>query len=206
MSTLILVRHGKSEWNKLGLWTGWTDVNLAPEGLEEARRTGAMLKDFVIHEAHVSALKRAQQTLTEIKSVIGHDDASLPTTAHHALNERHYGVHTGKNKWDLKKELGDDTFHSMRRNWDHPIPEGESLKDVYARVIPYYLNVIHPALCVGKNILVVAHGNSLRALVKHVENISDTDIAQVEIRTAEAICYTLSETGEFVCKTHLTSP
>lgn len=198
MAYLILVRHGKSEWNKLGLWTGWTDVDLAPEGILEAQRTAEALRDIAIDEAHVSALKRAQQTLGEIQKVLEHD--SLPITQSPALNERHYGKHTGKNKWQVKEEVGDEEFNNIRRGWNHPIPEGETLKDVYARVVEYYGNNIAPALASGKNIIVVAHGNSLRALVKHIEDLSEEQIAGVELRTAEAHCYLFNDGGVCIGK------
>ncbi|MBP9748613.1 2,3-bisphosphoglycerate-dependent phosphoglycerate mutase [Patescibacteria group bacterium] len=198
MPHLLLVRHGKSEWNKLGLWTGHTDVDLATEGREEARAAAAALQDFFIHEAHVSALKRAQQTLHEIQTTLGLENLSIKT--HAALNERHYGIHTGKNKWQVKEEVGEELFTKIRRGWDHPIPEGETLKEVHQRVVQYYNDCIVPSLQAEKNILIVAHGNSLRALMKHIENISDEAIADVELQTAEACCYLLSNDGTFVSK------
>jgi 2,3-bisphosphoglycerate-dependent phosphoglycerate mutase len=198
MPYLILVRHGKSEWNKLGLWTGHVDIDLAEEGREEARLAAAALREFFIHEVHVSALKRAQQTLNEIQITLGRTD--ITTKTHAALNERHYGIHTGKNKWDVQKEVGEALFTKMRRSWDHPIPEGETLKDVHGRVVPYYTDFILPTLQQEKNVLVVAHGNSLRALMKHIEDISDEAIEQVELQTAEACCYLLSKDGAFVSK------
>jgi 2,3-bisphosphoglycerate-dependent phosphoglycerate mutase len=192
-ASLILVRHGISEWNHLGLWAGLTDIALAPEGIEEARRTGASITDIEIHDIHVSKLKRAHQTLTEIIDVTGH--AHLPIKAHSALNERDYGDFTGKNKWQIKKDVGEERFRQIRRSWDEPLPAGESLKDVHARVIPYFDQEILPQLKAGKNVLVVAHGNSLRALAKHLENISDEDIANLEIGTGEAHVYHIDATG-----------
>lgn len=198
MAYVILVRHGKSEWNALGLWTGWTDVSLAPEGIEEARRTGDALRTFAIHEVHTSELKRAQQTFEEIKNIIGCH--ASPVYAHTALNERHYGVHTGKNKWQIKDEVGEEIFHNIRRGWDYPIPEGETLKDVYDRAVAYYKAKIEPAVKEGKNVMIVAHGNSLRALIKYIENISEADIANVELNTAEAHCYQFDEQGRCIGK------
>lgn len=198
MPHLILVRHGKSEWNHLGLWTGQTDVDLVEEGREEARKAGEALTDIEIHSAHVSALKRAQQTLDEIKTTLGHND--LPVNSHHALNERHYGIHTGKNKWQVKEEIGDEAFHQIRRGWDAPVPEGETLKDVHARVVPYYEENIKKELAEGKNVLVVAHGNSLRALAKHLEDLDEAQVCDLEIGTGEVHCYKFDDQGKFIEK------
>lgn len=198
MAYLVLVRHGKSEWNEKGLWTGWTDVSLAPEGIEEAKKTGELLKDIHFDAAFTSALKRTQETLAEIKQVIGQTDLIAPASI--ALNERNYGTMTGKNKWEIKEQYGDEQFTKWRRGWDEPIPEGETLKDVYARVVPYFQSNILPLLLEGKNVLVVASGNSLRALVKFLENISDEEIATVEITTGECYVYQIDETGKAIDK------
>lgn len=197
VSYLILVRHGKSEWNKLGLWTGWTDVSLAEEGIEEARQAGLMIKDFRINSVHVSTLKRAHETWHEIKNVL---QLTHEPKRHAALNERHYGIHTGKNKWEVKKEIGDEEFQRIRRHWNHPIPEGETMKDVHDRVVPYFKNHILPELAEGKNVLVVGHGNNLRALVKHLENLSDDGISDLEYGTGEVYCYTFDRTGKILDK------
>ena len=186
MGYLVLVRHGKSAWNATGQWTGWTDIDLAHEGIEEAKRAGEAMNDIDIHVAHVSDLKRAKQTLEHIKQAF---KKAVPTKSHGALNERHYGIYTGKNKWEVKEEIGDEKFQELRRGWDIKIPEGESLKDVHARVVPYFEEHIKPDVENGKNVLVVAHGNSLRALVKHLENISDAAVCDVELGTGEVHCY-----------------
>lgn len=198
MAQLLLVRHGKSEWNLLGKWTGHTDVGLIPQGVEEAQRAAEAMKDISIDCAFVSDLKRAQETFTEICRVL---DQSIQVTIDPAIKERHYGVYTGKNKWEVQKEIGDEAFHKLRRGWDVPIPEGESLKQVYERVAPYYEKSIKPELLAGKNILVVAHGNSLRALVKHLENIPEDKVAELEIGTGEVWCYQLDGEGKVVGKT-----
>jgi 2,3-bisphosphoglycerate-dependent phosphoglycerate mutase len=198
MAKLILVRHGKSEWNKLGLWTGQEDVGLAPEGHIEAERAGELLRDIEIHHAHVSALKRTHQTLEGILKML--DRSDLVPEMHHALNERHYGIHQGKNKWEIKEIIGEDEFMKIRRNWDHPITGGETLKDVHARVVPHYEQNIRTQIHSGKNVIVVAHGNSLRALVKHLENISEELIADVEIGTGEIYCYDIGKEGSVVNK------
>lgn len=198
MAHLILVRHGKSAWNHLGLWTGHSDVDLTDEGREEAYRAGEMIRDIKLHKAHTSLLKRTHQTLEEIQRALGRDD--LDTVRHAALNERHYGIHTGKNKWQVKEEIGEQAFNDLRRGWDVSIPEGETLKDVHARVVPYYSDVIMPDLATEKNSIVVAHGNTLRALTKHIEDLDEEKIADVEIGTGEVIVYLLSPDGSIVEK------
>lgn len=198
MAKLFLVRHGKSEWNKLGLWTGWTDVDLAEEGREEARKAGEFLKDEDIDSVYTSDLKRTHQTFEEIKKAA--DKNHLTHTPNEALKERHYGIHTGKNKWQIKDEVGDEEFLSIRRGWDTKISEGETLKDVHARVMPYYEENIKKDLSAGKNVLVVAHGNTLRSLIKHLENLNDIDIENVEVGTGEVHAYSLNENTEVLSK------
>jgi len=199
MAFLVLVRHGTSEWNKLGKWTGLSDVDLAPEGIEDAQRAGEIIKDIEIHVAHVSTLKRAHQTFHEIKKKLGKHD--LVPHPHAALNERDYGVHTGKNKWQVKEAVGEQEFHNIRRGWDVIIEGGENLKNVYERVVPHYKEKILPHILSGENVLIVAHGNSLRALVKHLENISDEEIPSLEIGFGEVYCYELDKKGRVVNKT-----
>lgn len=198
MAYLVLVRHGQSEWNALGLWTGLRDVSLSPEGIAEARRAGEALSDIPLDLGYTSALKRAQQTLDEIKRVLRRED--LPTKASAALNERDYGDLTAKNKWKIQEEYGDEQFLKWRRSWDYPVPGGETLKDVYARVVPYYEGEILPQLEAGKNVIVAAHGNSLRALVKRLEGIADQEIPKLEIGTGEVYIYQIDPRGEVVAK------
>jgi 2,3-bisphosphoglycerate-dependent phosphoglycerate mutase len=193
MAYLVLVRHGQSEWNALGLWTGQEDVSLTEQGRAEARAAAEHLKGIALHKAHTSTLSRAQQTLEEIKSALGHTE--LETTHHEALNERHYGDYQAKNKWDIRDSIGDEEFTKLRRNWDHPVPNGETLKDVHARVIPYFEEHILEDLKAGKNIIVAAHGNSLRALMKHLEEVDDTLVHELEIGTGEVTVYEISEDG-----------
>jgi 2,3-bisphosphoglycerate-dependent phosphoglycerate mutase len=197
MANLILVRHGESEWNKEGLWTGLTDIGLSEKGKEEARKAGEKLKGVNNDFAFTSVLLRAKQTLDEIKNTLGID---VPTFENKALNERDYGIYTGKNKWEIKKEVGDEQFKKIRRSWDFPLENGESLKNVYDRVIPYYQAEILPKLKEGKNILISAHGNSLRALIKYLENISDNEISNLELATGEVYVYTLNEEGTILSK------
>ncbi len=194
MSNLILIRHGKSEWNDLGLWTGWTDIDLNVKGREEAQKAADVLRDLKPDQVFVSDLKRAQQTYEEIK--VKNNWQDIPVTIASQIKERHYGDLAGKNKWKVKEEYGEEQFMKWRRSWDYPIPNGESLKDVYARVIPYYEKAIEPLLKQGKNILIAAHGNSLRALVKYLEHISDEDIPKIEIGTGEVYVYDIDSEGK----------
>lgn len=187
MANLILIRHGESIWNQKGLWTGLTDIGLSDKGKEEARIAGEKLKNFTIDLAYTSALLRAKQTLSEIKNVLGLQN--IPTIENQALNERNYGIYTGKNKWEIQKEIGEQKFQNIRRGWNSPIPKGETLKDVYNRVVPYYQKEILPKLKEGKNILIAAHGNSLRALIKYLKNISDEDISNLELKTGEVYTF-----------------
>ncbi len=198
MSYLVLVRHGESTWNKAGAWTGLTDISLDEEGKKKAKQDGLLLKDIKFDIAYTSKLRRAQQSLAEIKKGIGALD--LPVMENAALNERDYGDFTGKEKKDLKKEYGEEQFLKWRRGWDEKIPNGETLKDVYNRVIPFYQSQILPELKNGKNVLVVAHGNSLRALVKFLDNISDEDIAKTELELGEIDIYQIDKDGKVVSK------
>jgi 2,3-bisphosphoglycerate-dependent phosphoglycerate mutase len=136
MAYLALVRHTESIWNEKGLWTGWTDVDLDPKGIEDARKSGALLQDIHFDYAYTSDLIRAQETLTQIKQVLNIED--LPTSYTPELKEKNYGDYTGKNKWEIEKEVGEEEFHMIRRSWDYVLPHGESLKDVYHRVVAYY--------------------------------------------------------------------
>ncbi|HKX23794.1 MAG TPA: 2,3-diphosphoglycerate-dependent phosphoglycerate mutase [Candidatus Saccharimonadales bacterium] len=198
MAYLVLVRHGQSEWNLLGQWTGVTDVSLTDEGREEARRAAKMLEDIDLHRAYTSKLERAKHTLDEIVSHLQRHD--LERTEHEELNERDYGELTGKNKWQVKEEYGDEKFNAWRRSWDHPVPGGETLKDVSQRVLPFYEQRILEDLKSGKNVIVAAHGNSLRALMKHLEDVADDEAHSVEIMTGEVLVYEIDDNGTLVKK------
>src|SRR3989344_2233433 len=198
MATLVLVRHGESEWNAKGLWTGWTDIPLSEKGREEAKTAATALKNIQFDLAYTSILSRAKETLEIIKQTLG--IANLTTIESPALNERDYGEYTGKNKWEIEKEVGRENFLKLRRGWYYPVENGETLKDVYERVVPYYQQEILPNLMQGKNVLISAHGNSLRALVKYLDNISDVDIANLEIATGEAVIYEINSSGKVISK------
>lgn len=199
MAYLVLVRHGQSKWNALGLWTGWQhDVELSEEGRIEAQRAAQSLADIELHVAHSSDQVRAKDTLKEIKHALKLDH--IPTNEHEALRERHYGEYTGKNKWQVKVEVGEEEFTKIRRGWDHPIPGGESLKQVHARVVPYYEQQILNDLKAGKNVIVTSSGNALRALVKHLEQIADDKIHHLEIGLGEVHVYEIGEDGSVLSK------
>lgn len=203
MAYLVLVRHGESEWNAKGLWTGWTDIGLSDKGFAEARKAGELLKDIHFDLAYTSVLGRAKQTWEQIKTVL--DQENVPTVEDKALNERDYGDMTGKNKWEIKEQVGDEEFQKLRRSWDYPPPHGESLKMVYERVIPYYEQEILPKLKEGKNVIIAAHGNSLRALIKYLDHISDADIPNLEMATGGVYVYQINENGTITDKEIRTS-
>jgi len=198
MPYLALLRHGQSEYNAAGLWTGLTDISLNDDGIAEAHEAANALKGIRFDIGFTSALKRAQETLNLILKDLG--QADIPIVHDPALNERDYGDLTGKNKWQVRDEYGEDQFLKWRRSWDYPVPGGETLKDVYARVVPYYEERILPELKQGRNVVVAAHGNSLRALVKHLENISDVDIPELEIATGEIYLYDVATDGRILSK------
>ena len=198
MAYLVLVRHGQSEWNLLGQWTGLTDVALTDEGRAEAQRAGKMLEDIDLHKAYTSKLQRARHTLDEIVDHLNHQE--LDRTEHEALNERDYGDLTGKNKWQVKEEHGEEQFMKWRRSWDYPVPGGETLKDVSERVLPFYEQHILEDLKAGKNVIVAAHGNSLRSLMKHLDEVADENAHSVEIMTGEVLVYEIDDDGHVVKK------
>ncbi|MBL6693852.1 MAG: 2,3-bisphosphoglycerate-dependent phosphoglycerate mutase [SAR86 cluster bacterium] len=186
---LVLVRHGQSEWNKLNLFTGWKDPNLTQQGITEASQAGAMLKEMSIKFdlMYTSVLRRAQLTGTIILEKL--DQLNIPIEKNVNLNERDYGDLTGMNKDQARAEFGDKQVHIWRRSYDIPPPGGESLKNTYDRVVPYFKEKVLPQLESGKNILIAAHGNSLRSLVKYIENISEENILKFEIATGEPLFY-----------------
>ncbi|MEU4542314.1 phosphoglyceromutase [Nonomuraea dietziae] len=216
MATLVLVRHGESEWNVKGLFTGWVDAPLSPKGEEEARRGGELLVEAGIRPdvVHTSLLTRAIRTAN--LALDAADLAWLPVVRSWRLNERHYGALQGKNKAQTREEFGEEQFMLWRRSYDVPppplddndeysqagdvryaalpselMPRTECLKDVVDRMLPYWYDSIVPDLVAGRTVLVVAHGNSLRALVKHLDGISDEDIAGLNIPTGIPLRYEL---------------
>lgn len=196
-SRLILIRHGESEWNALHKWTGWVDVGLSDNGRIEAKNAARLLQDIPLSRAFTSMLSRAIETLDIMLQQL---HLSIPVTKDHALDERNYGIYAGKNKLEIKAQIGEEEFFMLRRGWDYPIPEGESLKQVYTRVVPYYVSTILPFLKKGENIVIAAHGNSLRALMKHLEHVSDDDVANIELATGQIVVYTLDRQGNVLHK------
>ena len=181
MPNLVIVRHGQSQWNLENRYTGWVDIDLSPLGIEEAHQAGKKLRGYTFDKAYTSALIRAQRTLDIILEEMGTNHIEIEKDK--ALNERMYGDLQGLNKDDTKKQFGEEQVRLWRRSYDVPPPNGESLKDTAARVLPYYEAKIKPDLQAGKNVLVVAHGNSLRALVMSLDNLSEDEIVKTEIPT-----------------------
>jgi len=214
---LVILRHGESEWNKLNLFTGWRDCRLSEQGVKEARAGGKTLKDagFEFDVAHTSLLSRALQTLFLAQEVL--DQLWLPVFKHWRLNERHYGALQGKNKLEAVEKFGEAQVKIWRRSYDIPpppvdtssedfpghdrryqnvpqsdLPRSESLKDVLGRVMPYWEQAILPDLKAGKRVIISAHGNSLRALLKYLEGVSDKDITEVDLPTGIPKAYRLN--------------
>ena len=196
IGTLVLVRHGQSQWNFENRFTGWIDVPLSEAGEEEARKAGELLKGYRFDHAFTSALVRAQETLRIILDVIGTPD--VPIERDQALNARHYGDLQGLNKAETAAKFGEEQVHLWRRSFDVNPPNGESLKDTRDRVLPYYREKIEPLLKDGKRVLVVAHGNSLRALVMVLDAISETAVAELNIPTGAPKRYLIDAEGNII--------
>ena len=196
MTDFTLVRHGQSDWNNKNLFTGWENPDLTSKGIDEAHATGLLLKkqNKIYSYLFTSLLDRAINTADIILEEL--DLNGINVVRDEALNERDYGELTGLNKDDAREKWGEDQVHIWRRSFDIPPPGGESLKDTADRVIPYYENKILPLLFEDNNILVSAHGNSLRALVMHIEGLSPEEILQREIATGQPISYEFSN-GKF---------
>ena len=190
---LVVVRHGQSEWNALGKWTGTTDVHVTKTGVLESARIGEKLKDITFDYAYISEQIRTKETLEAIMN--GANQLGLRYESTASISERDYGIYTGMRKNDIQKIIGDAAYDELRRSWDSPVEGGESLKDVYERVVPFYLRIIMPRLRHGQNILVVAHGNSIRSLVKYIENISDSEIGDMEMIQGAALVYEVDHEG-----------
>jgi len=197
MAYLVLVRHGKSEWNEKGLWTGWMNIDLNETGEKDAKNAAEPIKDIKFDKAYTSTLTRAKHTWQIIKENLGQD---VPTEETRSIDERNYGIYTGKNKWEVKEQVGEEEFQSIRRSWNHPIPEGETMEMVYNRVVPFYENTVLPQLKDGKNIIMVAHGNSLRALVKYLEDMGEEELMKLEVGIGEVYVYEINSDGKVVNK------
>jgi len=194
---LLISRHTESEWNALGKWTGITDVHLSKNGFHQAIQLGEALKDIKIDQAFASQQIRTLETLEGILDASG--QVTVPYQRDKALNERDYGDYTGMNKWEVRDKVGEEVFNRIRRDWDYPVPNGETLKMVYERTIPFYKEHILPLLLSGKTVLIVSHGNAIRALIKYMEGISDEGVATVEMPFGHILEYEVNEDG--TCKT-----
>lgn len=194
MARLVLLRHGESQWNLENRFTGWIDVPLSPKGEQEAREAGEKLRQFRFDRGYTSVLKRAIDTLGIVLDVIGQSD--LQVEKDQALNERMYGDLQGLNKEETAKKYGDRQVKLWRRSYDVPPPGGESLKDTATRVLPYYQQHILPDLLAGRTLLVVAHGNSLRALVMYLDHLSQEDVLELNIPTGIPLLYEIDEAGK----------
>jgi 2,3-bisphosphoglycerate-dependent phosphoglycerate mutase len=189
MAQLVIFRHGQSTWNLENKFTGWVDVELTAKGIEEAKNAGLKIKGYHFDYAFASALKRAQDTLKYALETSGH--TPIVPVFNLALNERMYGDLQGLDKTETAKKYGDEQVKVWRRSFDVPPPNGESLKDTAARVIPYFEAEIVPKLKAGKNVVIVAHGNSLRALIMYLEKMTPEQILEFEIGTGQPRLYEL---------------
>jgi 2,3-bisphosphoglycerate-dependent phosphoglycerate mutase len=209
MGTLVLIRHGQSQWNLENRFTGWVDVPLTDAGREEARRGAERLKHLRFDRAFTSNLTRAQQTLQIVLEVIG--QPNVPTEKDQALNERHYGALQGLDKAETAKKYGDEQVHIWRRSYDIPPPKdktnwnpegiSESLQDTAARTLPYFNQHILPLVAQSQTILVAAHGNSLRSIVMHLDGLTKEQVLELNIATGAPIIYELDRAGKVLKKT-----
>jgi len=199
-ASLVLVRHGQSEWNEKNLFTGWKDPGLTAKGVEEAKSAGIQLRTegFQFDVMFTSDLLRAQKTGEIILKELG--VTNLPVVKNQALNERDYGDLSGLNKDEAREKWGDEQVHIWRRSFDTPPPGGESLKGTAERVLPYFKKEILPQLLKGKNILIAAHGNSLRSLVMELDQLTKEQVVKLEIATGDPIYYEIASSGKVVKK------
>ena len=196
---LIIVRHAQSEWNKANLFTGKTDVHLTAEGFKISEEMGNLIKDISINRVFTSTLCRTIETEVCMMSGNGHCSAETINYSS-ALNERDYGDFTGISKKEEEIKLGEDGFTELRRSWDYPVPNGETLKMVYERAVPFFKAEILPILKSGENVLVVSHGNTLRAIMKYIENISDEGIEKMEMPFNQILIYDINTDGHILDK------
>lgn len=194
----IIIRHHESDWNHKGLWTGVRDRHLTEYGFCKSEEMGLLIKDIPIDYAFASMQVRTIETLSCILETTKQYHVSVEHCA--ALNERDYGDYTGKDKWEMEKMLGEDTWNAVRREWNCPVPNGETLEMVYNRTVPFFLERVLPHVQKGEHVLMVSHGNAIRTIMKYIEQISDTDIAHLEMLFGEAVIYELDEKGHMVSK------
>ncbi len=187
MPKLALIRHGQSQWNLENKFTGWEDVPLTDQGRKEAKQGGEKLKGIKFDKAYTSLLQRANETLSIVLKTIGQEKIKIEKDQ--ALNERHYGDLQGLNKAETAKKYGDEQVHIWRRSFDIAPPNGESLKDTAARTLPYFKSTIVPDLKAGKNILVAAHGNSLRSIIMHLDKLTKEEVLKLDLGTGIPVIY-----------------
>jgi 2,3-bisphosphoglycerate-dependent phosphoglycerate mutase len=203
MPNLVLLRHGESQWNLENRFTGWVDIPLSPKGEMEANQAGEKLKGYKFDKGYTSVLRRAIDTMDIVLNII--DQKNLPLERDKALNERHYGALQGLNKADIGKQYGDDQLKIWRRSYDVPPPKevtnlnpdgmSESLKDTAARTLPYFDAKIIPDILAGKNVLVAAHGNSLRSIVMQLDNLTKEQVVELNIPTGVPLLYVYDSKG-----------
>jgi len=198
-SKLVIIRHSESEWNALGKWTGLSDAQLDQKGYHESIMMGQCLKDIRFDYAFCSEQLRSLETLEGVLHSSKQADVHFERSS--ALNERDYGDYTGKNKAEIKELLGPPAFEVLRKGWNVPIPNGETLKMVYDRIVPYYFETVVPRLSRGENILIVSHANAIRALVKYIETITDEEIANIDMVFGTALVYETDSSGKKLNKT-----
>ena len=196
MASLVLVRHGQSQWNEKNIFTGWKNPDLTELGIKEAIKAGIALKKsgYKFDLMFTSVLLRAIRTGKLILEAL--DQKDLKVIENEALNERDYGDLSGLNKDEARKRWGSDQVHTWRRSFDTPPPQGESLKNTAERVLPYFSENILPLIRKNQEIIVAAHGNSLRALVMHLDNLSPEEVVRLEIPTGMPICYQINNQGQ----------
>ena len=209
MGTLVLIRHGQSQWNLENRFTGWVDIPLTDAGREEARRGAQLITSLRFDRAFTSALQRAQETLRLVLEALG--QTAIPIECDQALNERHYGALQGLNKADMAKQYGEQQVHLWRRSYDVPLPKdktewnplgiSESLQDTAARTLPYFNAKILPLVRAGQTILVVAHGNSLRSIVMELDRLTKAQVLELNLATGAPIVYEIDRAGAMLKKT-----
>ncbi len=201
MARLVLLRHGESQWNLENRFTGWVDVPLSAKGVEEAKQAGGKLRGFTFDRAFSSVLARANETLRIVLEVLG--QTNIPIEKDKALNERMYGDLQGLNKAETAKKYGDAQVKIWRRSYDVKPPGGESLKDTAERALPYYEKMVKPHLVKGETIIIAAHGNSLRALVMELDQLSKEEVLELNIPTGVPLLYEFDKTGKVLSHRYL---
>ena len=198
MGTFIVVRHHESDWNHKGLWTGMRDRHLTEYGFKKSEEMGLLIKEIHIDHAYASMQVRSIETLSSMLEAMG--QFHVPTEHSSALNERDYGDYTGRDKWEMEKILGEDGWNAVRRDWNCPVPNGETLKMVYERTVPFFVNNILPRLRNGENVLMASHGNAIRSLMKYIEGIADDKVKDIEMLFGAVVVYKLDSEGHSIEK------